>query len=274
MDFFKYLKIFFRFFADGWLKNKEIKVCEKELLLSLTSEENGHKEDAAELIEGILEFKDTEVREILVPIPQMVMLDVESGFEKVVEIVTKSGFSRYPVYEDEPGNVVGVTMVKDLIGLYQNSGKTCVSEIMRPPFFVPESKKISELLKDFKAKKQRMAIVIDEFGEVSGLVTQTDILEEILGELADEKSAGQLRLTADKDGWHIVPGTFPFDDIREHLEQQVDEVPKIETFAGYLIFKLGRIPEKGERFTVDEKIEAVIIEADERRIKTVKFRTV
>lgn len=270
--FFKYLRIFYSFFTNVWLKNRDIKESEKELLLSLTSEENGRKEDAAGLIEGILKFGDTEVREILVPKPEIIMMDVDWFFEKVVETVTQSGFSRYPVYEEEPGNVVGVVMVKDIIGLYKNGGKSCVRDVMRPPFFVPESKKISELLKDFKAKKQRMAVVIDEFGEVSGLITQADIIQEILGELADEKSASLPRLAAGRDGWHTIPGTFPFDDITDYLEWNVEEMPKLETIAGFLIFKLGRIPEKGEKFIIDDKIEAVIIEADERRIKTIKFR--
>ncbi|MCX7990777.1 MAG: hemolysin family protein [Proteobacteria bacterium] len=274
MNCIKYLKIFFRFLIDCLLKKKDIKTLEKELLLSLSYEDINYSSEEAEIIEGIFKFRDTEVREILIPLPSMSLISINLDKDSVIRVISEKGFSRYPVYEEETRNIIGILNVKDLLIHISKSEQFNLKDILKPPYFIPQSKKISELLPELKQKKERMAIVVDEFGEVSGLVTQTDIIEEILGDLGEDDDSNTKGIKKDKFGWYEVSGTYPLDELSGKFEIDFYTEEKVETIAGYIIYKTGRIPEKSESLKIDDKIEVKILDADDRRIKKIQFRKI
>lgn len=272
MNCIKYGKIFLSFLIDCLLKRKDIKTLERELLISLSYEDTKIGKEETEIIEGIFKYRDTEVREIIVPLPAMASIPVDANKDSIINVISEKGFSRYPVYEEEPRNIIGIFTVKDLLIHIHKSEKFNLREITKPAYFIPQSKKISELLPELKQKKERMAIVVDEFGEVSGLVTQSNIIEEILGELGEEGENETKELHLDKFGWYEVMATHPIDDLVEKVGFNFQIEEKVETIAGYVIYKIGRIPEKNETFRIDDNIEVKIIDADERKIKKIKFR--
>lgn len=256
------------------IKKKDIKTLEKELILSLSSDNVTHGSDEAEIIEGIFRFKDTEVREIITPLPSMISIPVTVNKEEVIKIISESGFSRYPVYEDEVRNIIGILNVKDLLINMAETDSFDLKRFIRPAYFIPQSKKISELLPELKQRKERMAIAVDEFGEVSGLVTQTDIIEEILGDLAEKNDKDLGQISKDKFGWYELSGTYPLDELSSKLNIDIYTEEKIETIAGYIIYNIGRIPEKSEILKIDDKLEIKIVDADDRRIKKVQIRKI
>ncbi len=272
MNCMGYFKLFLRFIVDCMFKRKDIKTLEKELILTISCDNKKIAEEDTEIIEGILRYRDTEVREILTPIPAMISVPADSDRDNIIKVISEKGFSRYPVYDDEPRNIIGVLNVKDFIATMNKEGSFCLKELLKPAFFIPQSKKISELLNELKQNKERMAIVVDEFGEVTGLVTQTDIIEEILGDIVEADKSLCNDIQPNKIGWYEIAATYPLDELTEKLNFDFTTGEKIDTIAGYIIYKIGRIPEKNEIFVIDDKIEVKILDADERKIKRVMLR--
>ncbi len=272
MVIFRYIKIFYRFLVDYLLKRKDIKTLEKELLISLSNEDINYSSEEAEIIEGIFKFRDTEVREILTPLPYMASISVDLDKESIIKLISEKEYSRYPVYEKEIRNIIGILNVKDLLIHISKSPSFNLREIIKAPYFVPQSKKISELLPEIKQKKERMAIVVDEFGEVTGLVTQTDIIEEIIGDLGEDNTQDVRDIRKDKFGWYEISGTYTLDELSNSFDLDFHTEEKVETIAGYIISKIGRIPEKSEVLIIDDKIEVKIVDADDRRVKKILLR--
>lgn len=238
-------------------------------------EAEGHiEEGAADFIENIMEYKDRIVREVMTPRTAMVCAPRDATVDEVLALVAEHGYSKLPIYGDNRDDVVGVVFLKDLVRAGER-GSVPAESFARKAFFVPETKKISELLREFQGQKSQIAIVLDEFGGTSGLVTVEDIVEEIVGELEDEFDAvddGEGIRRLDDRNYEIDAKT-PIDTINELLPVAIPEDGEYETVGGFLAAKLGKVPETGEQFEM-EGLEFVVTAADERRVDRVKITTV
>lgn len=204
-------------------------------------------ESEHEYILNVFEFSHTCVREVMVPRTRIVGLELSSTRDEVISIVLENMYSRYPVYRDTIEEVAGVVHGKDLLGRMVAGGVYDLSAIMLPPVFVPEGKKVNELLKEMQRSRNQMAFVVDEYGGLSGLVTTEDLIEELVGEIRDEHDAGEaLHFQRLADGSQLVDGLLSVFDLADAIDVKiVDDVP-YETVAGLILHELGRFPLRGE----------------------------
>jgi putative hemolysin len=200
-----------------------------------------------QLIRRALEFTDTTVRNAMTPRTEIVALDREAGQQQAIRAMTEQGFSRIPVYEDSLDHVVGIIYAKDIINLLQNRELIILEDILRKPYFVPDSMKLWELLKHFQRKRLHMAIVLDEFGGTAGLITLEDIIEEIVGEIRDEYDREEEEIYLLSDHLAIVNAGLFIGEFNQKFKTDLDE--KYNTVGGYLTGTLGRIP------VLDEEIK-------------------
>ncbi|MFQ6003707.1 MAG: hemolysin family protein [Candidatus Zixiibacteriota bacterium] len=223
-----------------------------------------------ELIRSALEFTDTTVRNAMTPRTEIVALDIKAGQPQVVRTLTEYGYSRIPVYRENLDNIVGIIYAKDIINLLHNRELIILNDIIRTPYFVPDSKKISELLKEFQKKRIHMAMVLDEFGGTAGLITLEDVIEEIVGEIRDEyDQEEEEKIYFLSDNLAIVSASLFLGDFNEKFGTDLPE--EFNTVGGYLTSVLGRIP------TLDEEIKLgnlsfVIFEKVGHRLKKIKVR--
>jgi putative hemolysin len=221
-----------------------------------------------ELIRSALEFTDITVRNAMTPRTEIVALDIKTAQQQVVRAVTESEYSRIPVYKDNLDNIVGVIYAKDILNLLQNQELIILEDIIRKPYFVPDSKKISELLREFQKKRVHLAIVLDEFGGTAGLITLEDIIEEIVGEIRDEYDREEEeKIYVLSDNLAIVSAGLFLGDFNEKFKTDLPE--EFNTVGGYLTSILGRIP------TLDEEIKSgdltfVVFEKVGHRLKKIK----
>lgn len=207
-------------------------------------------ESEHEYIRNVFEFTHTCVREVMVPRTRMVALDLLSPREELVKTILDAQYSRYPVYRDSIEEIVGVLHDKDIMGALVKGKELSLEQIIRPPVFVPEGKKVSDLLKEMQRNRNHMALVVDEYGGISGLVTTEDLLEELVGEIEDEHDAGELnKLVQQPDGSWLVDGLISIFDLQEPLGIKLEEAPNYETVAGLVLNEMGHLPVQGE--TVD-----------------------
>ncbi len=199
-----------------------------------------------ELITSILEFTDTAAKEVMVPRPDVVALDIRSPRELLIHKVIEEGYSRLPVYDGSIDNIVGIIYSKDLLSLLEHRDLIILQDILRQPYFVHESKKISQLLREFQHHKVHLAIVIDEFGGTEGIITMEDILEEIVGEILDEYDEVKKATEAASDGTAIVDANMSISDFNEQFRSFLPEAADYETLAGFLQKITGRLPDLNE----------------------------
>jgi len=238
-----------------WLTKKIDKtatVTEEELMtfVEVVEEEGEIKEEEKEFIHNIFEFDDTNASEIMTPRADMFVIQVNQKL--ALEGLAKSGFTRIPVIEDNIDNVVGIINIKDIF-LHQATSDTevDVAQLMRPAYFVPENKKLDTLLHQFKKREQHMAIVVDEHGGVSGLITLEDALEEIVGEIRDETDKDEPHIVKLKANEWLVPGKTDIEDINHELGLGLPESTEYDTFSGYILDVIGRIPKEKETIQTD-----------------------
>lgn len=224
-----------------------------------------------ELIKSILEFTDTTVKEIMVPRPDIVALDIAMPSDQVIRKVIDQGYSRLPVYKETIDHIIGVVYSKDLISLIEHKDLIVLQDIIRPAYFVPESKKISQLLRDFQLNKIHLAVVIDEFGGTEGIVTMEDIIEEIVGEIHDEYDEVQKIVEQASDGSVVVDATMSIPDFNEQFKANVPEASDYETLAGFLQKVTGRLPELNEEIRQGD-MSFTILNKSARRIRQVKLK--
>lgn len=250
----------------GKIKRKP-KVTEEELMtmVEVVEEEGEIKEEEKELIHNIFEFDDTNASEIMTPRADMFVVDVDEEFK--LEEVVKSGFTRIPVIEGDIDHVIGMLNVKDLL-MHQatSSDKVDVRKIMREPYFVPENKKLDNLLQEFKKRKQHMAIVVDEHGGVSGLITLEDALEEIVGEIIDETDKFEPHIVKIKPNEWSVLGKSEIDEVNEKINMSIPDSKGYDTFSGYVLDQIGRIPQEKEEISIGDFI-VTVKEMEGNRIK-------
>jgi len=222
-------------------------VTEEELMtfVEVVEEEGGIEEEERELIENIFEFDDTSSSEIMTPRADMFVIDGDE--ELKLEEVVKSGFTRIPVIEGDIDHVVGILNVKDLFKHQATSDEAAdVRKIMRKPYFVPENKKLDRLLQQFKERKQHMAIVVDEHGGISGLITLEDAIEEIVGEIIDETDTVEPHIIKTKPNEWRVLGKSEIDEVNETIKMDIPDSREYDTFSGYVLDQIGRIPQEQE----------------------------
>jgi len=241
----------------GKIKRKP-KVTEEELMtmVEVVEEEGEIKEEEKELIHNIFEFDDTNASEIMTPRADMFVIDIGEAFN--LEEVIQSGFTRIPVIENDIDHVIGILNIKDLF-LHQatSSDMIDVRKIMMEAYFVPENKKLDNLLKQFKIRKQHMAIVVDEHGGVSGLITLEDALEEIVGEIIDETDKFEPHIVKIKPNEWRVLGKSEIDEVNYKIGMKIPDSREYDTFSGYVLDKIGRIPREEEEIPIGDFVVTV-----------------
>jgi putative hemolysin len=230
-------------------KSPTITEDELKSLVEVVQEEGEIKRTEKELIHKIFQFDDTNTSEIMTPRGDMFVIDASQELD--LEAIAKRGFTRIPVIEGDTKAVIGILNVKDLL-LNQAAGdeKIKIREIMREPYFVPENKKLDQLLHQFKNRKTHMAIVVDEHGGISGLITLEDALEEIIGEIEDETDRSEPLIVPMRDNEWIVLGKTDIENVNARIGMNIPDSSDYDTFSGYVLGAIGRIPQEGEKLTI------------------------
>jgi putative hemolysin len=226
-----------------------------------------------EIIHSVFEFTDTPVRKVMVPRPRLFALDADTPPGEVGSLIVESGFSRIPVYERSIDNVVGVVYVKDALRLLEKRQPVVIRKILHPVHLVPETKKVGELLKELQKRRSHMAVVVDEHGSVSGLVTLEDLLEQIVGEIQDEYDWEERAVERMRDGSMVVDGSMPASELREGYAIPLPESGDFETVAGYMLEQLGSVPKGGEAVSVGDW-RLTVVDVERNRISKVKIEKV
>jgi CBS domain containing-hemolysin-like protein len=222
------------------------------------------------LLRSIVDFADRLVREVMTPRPDIAAIPAEATFDELRAFYREQEYSRIPVYRGSLDNIVGMVFVKDLIKRHDEPGTTPITTLVRPAYFVPETKRVAELLKEFQRNQVQSAIVVDEYGGTAGLVSLEDLIEEIVGEIRDEYDVETEPIVEEGEGAFLVSGKADIDAVAERLGLDV-EPEGFETFGGYLLARLGRVPAVGETLEVDGLVIEVL-EAERRRIHKVRVR--
>ncbi|AEB09418.1 hemolysin family protein [Desulfobacca acetoxidans] len=259
-----------------WFRRRDLshpEAIEKEIQSILEAgEERGFiTRQEGEMIESIFEFKDTLAREIMVPRVDITCISQDDPIHQIIAVILKRGHSRLPVYQNNIDNIKGILLAKDLL-VFWNKPESDIelTTVLRPAFFIPEAKKIIDLFRDFVEKKIQIAIVIDEYGGTSGLITIEDILEEIVGEIYDEYDTQEPRLLPQDDQSVIVDARLDIEHLTEHFGVEVPE-GEFESVGGLMIHHLGKVPQVNDT-VVTQDLEFTAIAADERRVKKIRVR--
>ena len=248
-----------------FIKPKNIEDVTEVLESSLSSDIID--EVAFSIAENAIKLRATSVKEIMIPKVEMVNIYIDDSSEKLLETVIESGHSRYPVINEKKKKVEGILLAKDLLPLLSINEEVNLDTIMRDAKVVPETKRADSLLEEFKKDKSHLAVVIDEYGEICGLVTIEDILEELVGEIEDEHDIDDLDLIQVSEKEFIADAKIEIDEFEEKFEINLNE-SSVETLGGYMTKKLGILPKVGDKIIV-ESIELVVTAADKRRIKKI-----
>jgi CBS domain containing-hemolysin-like protein len=227
--------------------------------------------DESRLLRSVVDFGDTLVREVMTPRPDIVAIRADATVDDLRRLVQEQEYSRLPVFTENLDNIVGLVVVKDLIQMMDPpSGQRRVSEIMRPAAFVPETKLLTDVLREFQTGRFQLAIVVDEYGGTAGLVTVEDVVEELVGEIRDEYDLEAEPVVRETDDSYVFSGKVAIGEMVDRLGLQIDD-GGFETVGGYVLTRVGRVPAVGERFAIDG-LDIEILEAERRRIHKVRLR--
>lgn len=245
-----------------------------EQAVAITKEES--TDDEHNILEGIVKFGKTEASQIMKPRIEVSAVDSEMKFSEIKSFILDCGFSRIPVYQETADKVIGILYIKDLLPFLNQDDQFNWLSTIRVPFFIPENKKINDLLQEFKTKKMHLSIVVDEYGGASGIVTLEDILEEIVGDITDEFDEEEIVYSRIDDGVYIFEGRTSLMDFYKASKIEPEAFEKIkgeaETIGGFVIEQAGRILKNNEFIEV-EKCKIIVESSDKRRIKTLKVIT-
>ena len=270
-------KGFKRIFGKGrWTAGEDL--TEQEIM-SMVNEghENGVlQESEAEMINNIFTLDQKEAKDIMTHRKQIMALDGTCSLQEVLAEIRDMGYSRYPVYLDDVDNIIGILHIKDILNqmLDQTNMEqqlTKINDLIRPASFIPETRNIDVLFKNMQSQKIHMVIVVDEYGQTSGLVTMEDILEEIVGNIFDEHDAEEEQIVEEADGSYVIDGMTDFDDVCELLEIHGEELEDFDTLSGFLISRINKIPVNGEHYQVSAygyRFDVLLVE--HRVIRTVR----
>jgi len=228
--------------------------------------------DALNMIEGVLQVSESHVRDVMVPRPQMVVIEEDMSPKEAIPLVVKSAHSRFPVLGESRDNVVGILLAKDLLKLSagQEKKSTKIRDLLRPATFIPESKRLDVLLKEFRLNRNHMAIVVDEYGGVAGLVTIEDVLEEIVGEISDEYDTAEQESFIKQVGnnEYAVKALTPIEEFNEYFNTEYEH-EDFDTVGGLILQKFSHLPKAGEKIEFDD-FKVTVIQAESRGIKLLR----
>lgn len=224
--------------------------------------------DALSMIEGVLQVSDLQVRDVMIPRSQIDIIDVDESPEEFIPFVIRTSHSRFPVYDGSKDNIIGILLAKDLLRYYAGE-EFDVRDMLRPAVFIPESKRLNVLLKEFRANRNHMAIVVDEYGGVAGLVTIEDVVEQIVGDIEDEYDFDETEdnILQDRQGRWRVKAITPVEDLNEVLGSGFNE-EDMDTVGGLVIAEFGRVPKRGDSVSFNG-FHFQVLRADSRRIHSV-----
>jgi len=249
---------------------KRVTEAEIEEVMNAGAEEGLINQEEKAMIRSILALGDSVVREIMLPRMEIACVSIDDEVSEVLKEIIACGHSRLPVYEGTIDNIIGLIYAKDLLKYWGEADADIeLRKLIRPPFFVPETKKLEELLHDFKKRRVHMAVVINEYGGTAGLVTIEDLLEQIVGDIQDEYDLEPQMLFVEPDGAIVVDARLPIEELEEHF-QIVVEREKFETVGGLVFHLTGTIPAAGEVVESDT-LTLTVLEADERRIAKLRI---
>lgn len=251
---------------------EEEMVTEEEIrmLVDVGEEKGAIDESEKEMINNIFEFDNKEVCDIMTHRTEIVGIPITASIKEIMDIVKEAKFTRYPVYEENIDDIIGILNIKDFIQLTEDRNDFCLKNIIRQPYFVPSSKKADELFRELQSTKTHMAVVIDEYGGTAGIVTIEDLLEEIVGNIFDEYDEEEKEFEKLDENTFIISGVTSLDRVTEVLDVDLP-VDDYDTLSGFIIGQLGRIPEEGETPEVEfEEIVFKVEKVEEKRIARVK----
>ncbi len=261
-------------FINKYAKKRSIKLTSDELeqALELTKEEATSEEDH-KILEGIIKFGNTDVKQIMRSRMEVEAFEESSSFSQILEFILDAGYSRIPIYKKTFDDVIGILYIKDLLPYFDEAPDFEWNKLTRKPFFVPENKKIDDLLKEFQSKKMHMAVVVDEYGGASGVITLEDVLEEIIGDITDEFDEDDIVFKQEKENEFIFEGRTSLIDFYKIIENDGKEFELLkgdsESLGGFMIENAGRIL-KNREFVQVNNVKLIVESSDKRRIKSIK----
>ena len=243
-------------------------------LLHGAFEKNLLDADALSMIEGVMQVSEMHARDVMIPRSQMDMIDVEESPDTFIPFVIETAHSRFPVYENGKDNVIGILLAKDLLRYYANAEEFDVRDMLRPAVFAPESKRLNILLRDFKANRNHIAIVVDEYGGVAGLVTIEDVLEQIVGDIEDEFDFDETEdnILPDKSGRFRVKAVTEIADFNAAFDSKFSD-EDFDTVGGLVVNRFGRVPKRGESVVFDG-FKFAVLRADSRKVHSLLMERV
>lgn len=247
-------------------------ITESELLtmVNVSHEEGVLEIDEREMINNVVDFANSDAKDVMIPRTDIIAININASYQELTDLFKKETFSRMPVYEDNIDNIVGIIALKDLLFI-KNTDSFNIKEIMREPFFTYESKCLKELFSEMRIKRIPMAIIADEYGGTSGIVTLEDMLEEIVGDLADEYDEHFEEIKVIKEDEYIIEGVTKIEDVNEMLGTKF-ESEDFDSIGGFVIETMGKFPEKGEMIKTDN-VKFIVEEIDKNRIAKLRVLT-
>lgn len=263
---------------QSWVKrlsNLFLEPKDQEQLIELirsASERHILDSEALSIVEGALSVSQMQARDIMIPRSQVVMVSRDAPAEETLKLVTETAHSRFPVIDDDRDDVIGILLAKDLLAAVVNSGefKFDLRELLRPAVFIPESKRLNVLLREFRARRNHMAIVVDEYGGVAGMVTIENVLEQIVGEIEDEHDIDDDAPILQRDeNTYTIKALTPVEDFNEFFEVEWSD-DDFDTVGGHVVNQFGHLPGRGEQITIG-RFEFTILRADNRRVHLMRM---
>jgi putative hemolysin len=252
------------FTERAYITEEEVKMLIKE------GRKHGVFEPTEEkILQSVFEFTDMSVKEVMVPDTQMVMIQIDKSVQEIVSLIEEEQFSRFPVFGKEPNDIRGILYSKDFLTTFAKTGQVDIRKIIKPPYFIPETMKISLLLREMQKKRIHMALVVNEYGGISGLVSLEDLIEEIVGEIRDEYDTESPVIQL-PNGTMVIDASISLRDLKEDHQISLPESPEYETLGGFLMTALQKIPQPGDVVEIEEK-RIKIVEMVGQRIAKVKL---
>jgi putative hemolysin len=252
------------FTERAYITEEEVKMLIKE------GRKHGVFEPTEErILQSVFEFTDMSVKEVMIPDTQMVMIQIDKSVQEIVSLIEEEQFSRYPVFGKEPNDIRGTLYAKEFLTTLAKTGQVDIRKIIKPPYFIPETMKISLLLREMQKKRIHMALVVDEYGGISGLVSLEDLIEEIVGEIRDEYDIESPVIQL-SDGTMLIDASINLRDLKEDYHIALPESPEYETLGGFLMTALQKVPQTGDMVEIEGK-RIRIVEMVGQRISKVKL---
>ncbi len=250
----------------GWVTEDDIKV-----IMEMGQQSGVIEEKENKMIQSIFRLGDTRLSEVIIPRTEMACIRIEDSLDQIFEKVNLTGYSRIPIYQNDLDHIVGILYTRDLISLWKNKELVILQDILRKPFFVPETMRADQLLEEFRRGKIHMAIVVDEYGGTAGLVTMEDLLEKIVGNIQDEYDVENDRsLLKQEDGSYLVEAQISLGEINDRLGIHLVSSGEVSSLGGYLIEKIGKVPRKG-RVIQEPEATLKVMESDEKKVIQVRI---